>query len=126
VGLTPEVAALFRRPDVYAFLGTTNDDGSPHVAPLWADADPDRGLILLNTAEGRRKVRNVRRDPRVVVAAIDPAHPSPPALVRGRVEAIVTEGALAHIDALSRRYDGSPWEPVEGQVRLILEIRPDP
>jgi hypothetical protein len=59
-----------------------------------------------------------------MVAAIDPAHPSPPTLISGVVTAIVAEGALAHIDALSRRYDGTPWQPVEGQVRLILEIAP--
>jgi len=109
-----------------AYLATVNEDGSPHVAPLWADADADRDLILFNTADGRRKVRNVRRDPRVGVSAHDAGEPWPPLVVSGRVTGITTEGALAHIDALCRRYnDGEAWEPRPGQVRLILEITPD-
>ena len=109
-----------------AYLGTVDEDGSPHVAPLWVDVDAERGLILFNTADGRRKVRNVRRDPRVGVAAHDRDAPWPPLVVRGSVVNITTEGADEHIDLLSRKYnDGEPWEPRPGQVRLILEVRPD-
>ncbi|MGQ0670322.1 MAG: TIGR03618 family F420-dependent PPOX class oxidoreductase [Actinomycetota bacterium] len=108
-----------------AYLGTVNEDGSPHVAPLWVDVDPERNLILLNTADGRVKVRNIRREPRVAIAAHDPERHWPPFVVRGTVVNITTEGADEHIDFLSRKYNGEPWEPQPGQVRLILEIRPD-
>lgn len=123
--LEPEVVELLGRSDVLVYLATTNEDGSPHVAPLWSDADPARGLILLNTAEGRRKVRNARRDPRVMLAAHSPGQLWPPLMIRGTVTGFVHEGADAHIDALARRYTGRPWEPVAGQQRVILEIRPD-
>ncbi len=48
-----------------AYLGTTNEDGSPHVTALWVDVDPERDLVLLNTEDGRKKTNNVRRDPRI-------------------------------------------------------------
>ncbi len=123
--LPRRVVDLLSRNDVLAYLATVMTDGSPHVAPLWVDVDAQRGLILLNTAEGRTKVRNIRRDPRVALAAHDPASPWPPLTIRGEVVAITTERAEQHIDFLSRKYTGDPWEPVPGQVRLILEIRPD-
>jgi PPOX class probable F420-dependent enzyme len=107
-----------------AYLGTTNEDGSPLVTPLWVDVDVERDLVLLNTEDGRRKARNVRRDPRVMIASHDPAHPWPPLYVRGVVERITTEGADDHIDFLSRKYDGVPWASKPEQVRVIVEVRP--
>ncbi len=121
----PESAVRLLMGKNLAYLATINHDGSPHVAPTWVDVDPERGLILINTADGRKKVRNIRRDPRVAISSHDAGRPFPPLVMRGTVVDIVTEGALEHIDFLSRKYDDEPWEPVEGQVRLILEIRPD-
>ena len=83
------------------------------------------GMIVLNTAEGRTKVENVRRDPRVAVSIHDAANPHPPVAVLGTVVEITSEGALEHIDMLARRYTGEAWTPHEGQTRLILVIRPD-
>jgi PPOX class probable F420-dependent enzyme len=108
-----------------AYLATVNVDGSPHLAPLWVDVDPSRNLILMNTAEGRRKVRNIRRDPRVAISSHDPDRFFPPLVIEGIVVNITTVGADRHIDMLSRKYDDRPWVPVPGQVRVILEIRPD-
>ena len=123
--LTEEATELLLRPDVLIYLATTNADGSPHVAPLWADVDRERDLIVLNTAEGRRKVRNIRRDPRVMLSAHAPEALWPALKVRGTVTDITTEGADAHIDALCRRYTGQPWEPTEGEVRVRLLIAPE-
>ena len=123
--LPQRVVDLLSRNDVLAYLATVMRDGSPHVAPLWVDVDARRGLILLNTADGRMKVANIRRDRRVALAAHDPTSPWPPLTIRGEVVNITTKGAAQHIDFLSRKYNGEPWEPVPGQVRLILEIRPD-
>jgi PPOX class probable F420-dependent enzyme len=125
VGLPPEAVGLLRRPDVLAYLATTNADGSPHVAPLWADVDDAGEHVVLNTAEGRRKVANVRRDPRVMVGAHAPDALEAPLFLWGRVVEITSEGAEQHIDALARRYTGRPWSLVEGQVRLRLVIQPD-
>ncbi len=121
----PETAIRLLRERNLVYLATLNEDGSPHLAPLWADVDAERNLILLNTADGRQKVRNLRRDPRVMVSAHDPGRPWPPLIVRGSLVNITTEGADAHIDALSRKYTGEPWEAVAGERRVILEIRPD-
>ncbi len=123
IELSPEQRAVFGPPNL-AYLATVAADGSPHLSPLWADTRDD-GMILLNTAEGRTKVANVRRDPRVAVSIHDQAHPHPPIAVLGTVVEIATEGALEHIDELSRRYSGEAWTPREGQVRLILVVRPD-
>ena len=120
--LTPAQLAVFGPPNL-AYLATVSADGSPHLSPLWADTRD--GMILLNTAEGRTKVENVRRDPRVAVSIHDQAHPHPPVAVLGTVVEITSEGALEHIDTLARRYTGEPWVPREGQTRLILVIRPD-
>jgi PPOX class probable F420-dependent enzyme len=122
--LTADAVQLLRGKNL-AHVATVNEDGSPHVAPMWVDVDPDRDLILLNTADGRRKVENVRRDPRIAISAVYGDRPHPPLIVRGVVERITTEGGLEHIDFLSRKYDDEPWVPKEGQVRLILEVRPD-
>jgi PPOX class probable F420-dependent enzyme len=122
--LPNEAVGILTRPDVLAYLATTMPDGSPHVAPMWSDADASRGLVLLNTADGRVKVRNIRRDPRVAVAAHVPEALWPPLAIRGTVVRVTTDGADDHIDALARRYTGHPWEPTPGQVRLILEISP--
>jgi PPOX class probable F420-dependent enzyme len=123
--LPQRVVDLLSRNDVLAYLATIMPEGSPHVAPLWVDVDARRDLILLNTADGRVKVRNIRRDPHVALAAHDPTNPWPPVSIRGEVVNITTDGADQHIDLLSRKYNGKPWEPVPGQVRLILEIRSD-
>ncbi len=120
--LDPEVVALLTATN-HAHIATLMPDGSPQVTPVWVDSR--EGLIMVNSAEGRVKVRNMRRDPRVAVSVIDPAHPWPPLAVWGTVVELTHAGADEHIDALSRRYEGRPWEPVAGQVRVIAKIRPD-
>jgi PPOX class probable F420-dependent enzyme len=120
--LTSEQAALFGPPNL-AYLATINADGSPHLSPLWADTRD--GMILLNTADGRVKVENVRRDPRVSVAIHDRDHPHPPLAIVGTVVEITDEGADEHMQELTRRYTGEGWDVVGDQVRLLLVIRPD-
>ena len=123
IELTPEQRAVFGPPNL-AYLATVSADGSPHLAPLWADVRED-GMILLNTADGRVKVENVRRDPRVAVSIHDRDHPHPPIAILGTVVDITPEGALEHADRLSLAYEGEHWTPREGQTRLLLVIRPD-
>ena len=122
--LTAEDRALLRGRN-YAHFVTLNPDGSPHAAPLWVDAD-DEGFVLVNTAVGRRKDRNVRRDPRVAVSLHEQEDPYRWLAVQGTVTELVGEPeALAHIGELARRYDDRDWEPVLGQDRVIYRIRPD-
>jgi PPOX class probable F420-dependent enzyme len=106
----------------YCVLVSLFEDGSPHATVTWVDAAD--GLVLVNTAEGRRKDRNLRRDPRAAVAVIGEDFYQW-ASIQGSVVARVTgPEAEAHIDTLSRRYDGVPWTPVEGPVRVLYRIEP--
>jgi len=119
------VVDLFERETV-AVLGTVMPDGTPHLTPVWIDHDGDD--ILVNTAEGRQKERNVRENPRVGVCVLDPEDPYRYVSVRGRVAAVTTDGADAHIDALAARYMGVDTYPHHGDERgprVIIRIRPD-
>ena len=121
--LTPAQLAIFGPPNL-AYLATVSADGSPHLSPLWADTRD--GMIVLNTAEGRTKVENVRRDPRVAVSIHDAANPHPPVAITRHRPWRSPPGALNFIRLmLARRYTGEAWTPHEGQTRLILVIRPD-
>jgi len=93
---------------------------------VWVDQE-DREYVLVNTARGRRKERNVRRNPRVGVSVLDPDDPYRYVSVRGEAE-LTEEGAKAHIDALARRYfdvDGYPHHGEESGPRVILELPAD-
>jgi PPOX class probable F420-dependent enzyme len=109
----------------YAHLVTLYADGTPQSTPLWVDAD-DHGHVLVNTAIGRVKERNVRRDPRVAVSVFAQDDPYRWLSVTGTVVELVTgEEAESHIDRLSRRYDGEAWTYQPGQRRVLLRIRPE-
>jgi PPOX class probable F420-dependent enzyme len=121
--LSPADLELLRGPN-FGQLVTLNADGSPQATVLWVDADDEH--VLVNTAEGRTKDDNLRRDPRAAVSVVRGGDWYRWISVTGRVvERITGPDAEAHIDALSRRYDGEPWTPVEGQVRVLYRIRPD-
>lgn len=106
----------------FAHLATLRRDGTPHVAPVWIDAR--EGRILVNTAEGRVKLANVRRDPRVALSLTDSRNPYRMLSVTGRVVAeTAEEPAERHIDELSRRYNGQEYPDHGG--RVVLEIRPE-
>ncbi|HRX02578.1 MAG TPA: PPOX class F420-dependent oxidoreductase [Anaerolineae bacterium] len=108
---------------VFAHLATIMPDGSPQVTPVWIDFDGD--YILVNTAEGRAKERNMRRDGRVALSIMDPDEPYTHLDIRGHVAEITHDDAEEHIDTLSQRYDGKPWTVQPGQVRVIFKIAPD-
>jgi PPOX class probable F420-dependent enzyme len=109
----------------YAHFVTLNADGTPQSTPLWIDAD-DEGHVLVNTAVGRVKDRNVRRDPRVAVSVFAQDDPYRWLSVSGTVVELVTgDEAGSHIDTLSRRYDGKAWTYQPGQQRVLYRIRPD-
>ena len=119
--LPDKVVELLRQPFL-AHVCTTMPDGSPQVTPMWVDTDGEH--ILVNTADGRTKTHNVRRDPRVAMSVADPENPMTGALqVRGTVTEITAEGADDHIDRLAYKYTGSAFGAK--QDRLIIKIRPD-
>ncbi len=119
-----EFRDLFTKPS-FAFLTTLMSDGSPQVTPVWCDLQGEH--VVVNTAKGRLKDRNMRRDPRVALAIADPENPYRYVQVRGQVVEITEEGADAHIDAMAKKYLGKDTYPFrqDGEVRLIVRIRPD-
>jgi PPOX class probable F420-dependent enzyme len=122
--LTAHDVALLKGKN-FAHFVTLNEDGSAHSAPLWIDVDDDH--VLVNSAVGRKKDRNIRRDPRVVVSVHAQGDPYAWTAISGTVISIETgEVAEAHIDFLNQKYhDGERWKYVPGQVRVRYRIRPD-
>lgn len=122
--LPERVAALLREPN-FAHLATLMPDGSPQVTPVWVDFDGTH--VLVNTAEGRQKPRNVRRDPRVALSVHKQDMPYVWAAIRGRVVELTHEGADEHIDALAQKYLGRERYPFRapGERRVILKIQPE-
>jgi PPOX class probable F420-dependent enzyme len=120
--ITPRDRELLRAPN-YAWVVTLHSDGSPHASITWVDSSETN--VLVNTAVGRRKDRNVERDPRVVIAVTRGADAYDWISVEGVVEEReLGDAAEAHIDHLSRAYDDRPWMPVDGQKRVRWRIRP--
>ena len=58
-------------------------NGSPQVTPMWVDIE--NGYILVNTAIGRLKQKNISRDPRVALAIADQNNPFNTVTIRGEV-----------------------------------------
>jgi PPOX class probable F420-dependent enzyme len=109
----------------FAHLGTVMPDGSPQVTPVWVDYDGNH--IRVNTAKGRVKDRNMRRNKKVALSITDPENPYRHVTVRGEVEDITEQGADAHIDSLAKKYLGKDKYPFRqpGEVRVIYKIRPE-
>ena len=108
----------------FAHLGTLMPDGSPQVTPVWVDID--NGLIRVNTAKGRVKDRNMRRNKKVALEISDPENPYRHIAVQGEVVDVTEQGADAHIDSLAKKYLGKDKYPFAqpGEVRLLVEIEP--
>jgi PPOX class probable F420-dependent enzyme len=124
--LRDQEAELFREPN-FAHLSTLLPDGSPHVSPVWVDVDDDEGLILVNTARGRVKERNVNQDPRVGISVTRSENPYQTVSATGRVVATSEHGADEHIDKLAKKYLGRDRYPYRraGERRVIMKIRPE-
>jgi PPOX class probable F420-dependent enzyme len=109
----------------FAFVATVNKDGSPQLTPTWVDTDGEN--VLVNTALGRQKAKNVERDPRLAIGVYDLANPYDYVSISGKVVKMVTDKeADDHIDKLSMKYTGAPkykrMNPNE--KRVILVVRP--
>ncbi len=109
----------------FAFVVTVNKDGSPHLTPTWIDTDGKN--VLVNTALGRQKPRNVARDSRVAVGVFDLANPYEYVSISGKVVKQVTgKEADDHIDKLSQKYTGAKKyrRNSPNEKRVIFVIRP--
>jgi PPOX class probable F420-dependent enzyme len=105
-------------------LTTIRPDGSPHTTVVWVDYDDAH--VLFNTARGRFKDRNLRRDPRASLIVVDPENAYRWVSVSGSAE-LTEDGADAHIDRLAKKYLGEdtyPWRKRE-EVRVTVRITPE-
>jgi PPOX class probable F420-dependent enzyme len=113
---------LFQKKAFGAFT-TLMPDGSPQTTPVWVDYQ--NGDIWVNSAIGRQKDKNVRRDPRVAIAVIDPDNPYRYVEVRGRVREVTQDGADAHINKMAKKYLGQDVYPFRqpGEKRVLYKIK---
>jgi PPOX class probable F420-dependent enzyme len=109
----------------FAHLVTLMPSGQPQVTPVWVDFDGHH--VLINTAEGRQKDKNLQRDPRVAFSMLDPENPYRYLEVRGRVAERSHKGADQHIDAMAKKYLGKDKYPFRqpSEVRVIYKIEPE-
>jgi PPOX class probable F420-dependent enzyme len=121
--LSDKARALFEGPNLL-FVATVNADGSPQVTPVWTALE--NGNVTFNTAVGRAKERNLRRDPRVGLSITAKDNPFDKVDLAGRVVAFVEgDEAQAQIDDLSEKYLNQrpyPWRrPDEERVKVVIE-----
>lgn len=120
-GLPADVRAVLAG-RTFAHLATVLPSGAPHSVPVWMDVRDD-GRLVMFSQEGSRKARNIERDARVAVSAVDAADPYRQCDLRGRVvERIDGEEALAVADALAVKYTGEafPWRS-PATVAYVIE-----
>jgi len=108
----------------FAHLATLMADGSPQVTPVWCDFDGTH--IRVNSAKGRVKDKNMRRNKRVAFSVQDPDNPYRYLAVQGEVAEVTETDADAHIDALAKKYLGKDKYPFRApsEVRVIYKILP--
>lgn len=108
----------------FANLATVMPDGSPQVTPVWVDYDGD--YVLVNSARGRQKDKNMKQNSSVALSILDPENPYRYLEVRGNVAEITEEGAAEHIDKMAQKYMGVEKYPYrrEGEVRVLYKIEP--
>ena len=106
----------------FAFLATLMPDGSPQVTPLWFNSDGEH--LLINSAKGRIKDKNMRARPQIAVTLMDLEKPYRYIQIRGEVVEITEKGAEAHINALSQKYRGRAFDLPPGETRVTYKIKP--
>lgn len=121
--ISPEVAKLIEDKNL-AFVATLMSNGSPQITPVWIDLVD--GMILVNTAQGRVKQRNVSRDPRVAISIVDRNNPYNMVTIQGKVVEQTIDGADSHIDKMAKKYLGVDKYPFAtlGEKRILLKIEP--
>ena len=117
---------LLTRP-ICGVLTTIGPDGRPESSLVWVDFDGECARV--NTTLERRKGRNLLVNPKVSLLVVDPDDTARFIQVRGNAE-LVMDGALEHLDALTRtytrhpRYYGCiyPVEQRDRETRVICRI----
>ena len=124
--LNEKQASLFTGRN-WGVIATVREDGSPHATPVWIDYDGED--VLVNSAHGRTKVKNIERDPRATVTVLPAENQQNGYVMVSGPARIVDEGARAveHINMLAKKYLGEDKYPYlgPGEQRVIIEIRPE-
>jgi len=117
------VEQLFQQKNL-VFISTINSDGSPQLTPVWGDYDGEH--VLVNTAEGRLKHKNVLRDPRVAISVVDHNNPLNMTTIKGKVIEIIPDYDYVHANKLTKQYMGIDEYPFkrDGEKRIIFKIKP--
>jgi PPOX class probable F420-dependent enzyme len=121
VKLSERQLELLRGPNL-AIVATIRPDGTPQLTPTWIDTDGEH--VLINTAEGRAKPRNLRRDPRVSVCVVDRDDQYNWVSITGTAE-LTNEGAEEHIHHLARKYRGRDYDRPANPPRILVKITPE-
>ena len=107
------------------FIATLMKDGSPQLSPVWADYED--GFVMINTAEGRIKHKNILNDTRVAVSVVANENPLDMTTIRGKVVEILPDYDYVHINKLTKKYMGIENYPFrrEGEKRIVFKIKPE-
>jgi len=118
-----KVEQLFQQKNLI-FISTINSDGSPQLTPVWGNYDD--GYVLVNTAEGRLKHKNVLRDPRVAISVVDHGNPLNMTTIKGKVIEIIPDYDYIHANKLTKQYMGLDEYPFkrDDEKRIIFKIKP--
>lgn len=121
----PETFRDLMQKKAFASLATVNADGTPQVTPVWFDFDGTH--VRFNTAKGRVKEKNLRRNPAVAMAILDPDNPYRYLQIKGRIAEATETGADQHINSLAKKYMGQDTYPYRrpDEVRVIFKILPE-
>ena len=119
-----KVVKLFSEKNL-VFIATIMPDGSPQLSPVWANYE--NGYVLVNTAEGRIKHKNILRDPRVAVSVVSANNPLDMTTIRGVVEELIPDYEYKHADRLTQQYMNRSHYPFKQNTekRTILKIKPN-
>ena len=118
-----KVQRLFQQKNLI-FISTINSDGSPQLTPVWGNYDD--GYVLVSTAEGRLKHKNVLRDPRVSISVVDHNNPLNMTTIKGEVIEIIPDYDYIYANKLTKQYMGIDEYPFKrpGEKRIIFKIKP--
>jgi PPOX class probable F420-dependent enzyme len=120
----PEPVKQILQDKAHGHVITFNPSGTPQVTLVWLDVDGND--VVFNTAEGRVKPRNLRRDPRIVISAQDPNNPRSYMVFYGKAT-VSDVGADEHIDKLAKKFLNADTYPFRqpGEKRLIIRTAVD-
>ncbi|HWP92188.1 MAG TPA: PPOX class F420-dependent oxidoreductase [Thermodesulfobacteriota bacterium] len=123
--LPEQALKLIKEGKNFATIATLMPDGSPHATVTWIDTDGKH--VIFNTAEGRLKPKNLRKDPRVSISILNSDNPYQQVVIQGRAVEMTHDGADEHIDRMAKKYLGVDKYPYRapGEKRVIVKVAPD-